>query len=103
MWADYPPAACEWSQPWYGMYTSRPVQLIIPGSGQDVGGMYRTVSVSAYVRTTVPNLCRYIHALMYLRRNALRDTVICPTAAASAGSARLRQITLPCLTLLYLT
>ena len=59
MWAEHPPSACEWSQPWYGMYTSRPVQLIIPG-GQDVGGLYRTVSVSAYVRL-YPNLCRYIH------------------------------------------
>ena len=35
---------------------------------------------------------------MYLQRNALRDTVICPTAAAKRR-ARLRQITLPCLTL----
>lgn len=35
---------------------------------------------------------------LYLQRNALRDTVICPTAAAKRR-ARLRQITLPYLTL----
>jgi hypothetical protein len=34
---------------------------------------------------------------LYLQRNALRDTVICPTAAAQRR-ARLRQITLLCLT-----
>jgi hypothetical protein len=39
---------------------------------------------------------------MYLQRNALRDTVICPTAAAKRR-ARLRQITLPYLTLPDLT